>query len=59
MELRMLLARLTWEFDLEVAHGVKEPDYRFGFVHHAYGMHMKATRRCQTTDTSGEVSRID
>jgi cytochrome P450 len=45
LELRSFIARVIWEFDLELPADLKEPEYKFGFVHHMKEMYMKVAKR--------------
>lgn len=40
----MYIARLVWEFDLELAHD-KRLNYKYGLVHHTEPVYMQVTRR--------------
>ena len=44
VEMRMAVARLAWEFDLEFVENTK-PYYNFGLVQHTKSIYLRATRR--------------
>ena len=44
VEMRMAIARLAWEFDLEFVEN-KKPYYNFGLVQHTKSIYLRATRR--------------
>ena len=44
MQMRMIIARFVWEFDLELADGAELP-YRYDLVQHTYELYMRATKR--------------
>lgn len=51
IEMRMAIATLAWEFDLELMESTK-PFYDFGLVQHTKSIYMRATRREGLNDVS-------